>query len=184
VNTTVRCLHLTDLRAFTSMRKHPWIMYLILGVLYMVTLFGIARISYAQKIDRKRPGIYIAFKEFIAKTPDPAYPSQGARLVLHNNTRWPIYFGTHYDPTVDGQQISYVIELENGCYDPRLYSDVVFKGKLMPGKTLNLVVPRADFPNGSMIYVEFTFSWEVYKGHNETVHRAYFYSSDLPDWPK
>ena len=142
----------------------------------------------AQKLNPKRPSVYLTFRDFVAKTPDPAYPSQGARLALHNNTRWPIYYTGHYDPTVAAEQIIYIIELANGQRDPRTYVDVVRSGiKIMPGKSLIFTVPRGDFPKDSQIYVEFNFSWEVRDGdtvRDETVHRAYFLSSDLPPWPK
>jgi hypothetical protein len=141
--------------------------------------------AHAQKLDNKRPGVYVTFKEFIAKT-QGNHPSQGARLLLHNNTRWPIHYETHYDPNAGGQQIAYVIELTDGERDERMFSDVIFGGKLMPGKTLPLVVPRGNFRKGSKIYVEFNFSWELRGGEtdrDETIHRAYFLSSNLPPWP-
>jgi hypothetical protein len=137
-----------------------------------------------QRLNAKRPSVYITFKEFIDKTPDPAYPSQGARLLLHNNTRWPIHYVEHYDPTVAGAQISYIIELADGRRDERMYTSVVFGRKLMPGKTLSFVVPRGDLPEGSQIYVTFYFSWEEYRGRYEPDHRAYFLVSRLPAWPK
>jgi len=159
----------------------------VLAVASCVLIIGISRISYAQKINRKLPSVYITFKEFIAKTPDPAYPSQGAHLLIHNNTRWPIVYWTHYDPTVAGAAISYIIEKEDGSREERSYVDAVSRAKLMPGRTLSLIVPRHDFPENSQIYVEFSFSWELSNDdlvRNESVHRAYFLSSNLPAWPK
>jgi hypothetical protein len=145
-----------------------------------------APLANAQKFNRNRPSVYITFKEFLAKTPDQTYPSQGALLQVHNNTRWPIYFTEHYDPTAAGAQIHYSIVRADGCPELRQYVDVVMKRKLMPGKTLDLIVPKDNFPDASKIYVSFNYSWELVEGDrlsNETVHSAYFHSSDLPAWP-
>jgi hypothetical protein len=162
------------------------IAHLLLIALCLV-LFA-TNLTLAQKINPKRPAVYIIFRDFVAKTPDPAYPSQGARLVLHNNTRWAIFYTGHYDPTVAGEQIIYIIELADGQRDERKYVDVVRSGiKIMSGKTLTFMVPRADFPKGSKIYVEFSFSWDHVSAENNigdaTVHRAYFRANDLPKWP-
>jgi hypothetical protein len=147
-----------------------------------------AHVTAAQKLNPKRPAVYITFKDFVIKTPDPAYPSQGARLTLHNNTKWPVYYGADYEPTVAGEQIIYIIELADGQRDVRMHVDVVRRGiKLMPGKTLTFMVPRGDFPQGSMIYIEFSFSWDYVSPENnigdQTVHRAYFRANELPKWP-
>lgn len=86
-----------------------------------------------------------------------ACPSGCARLILHNNTRWPIYYATAYDPTVEGAAIVYIIELEDGCRDVRNQVDVVVRNNRLPGKTLTFVVPKADFPDKSKIYINFAF---------------------------
>ena len=141
----------------------------------------------AQKINPKRPAVYVTFQSFIAKTPDPAYPSQGARLSLHNNTRWPIYYGADYAPTVAGEQVIYIIELSDGQRDVRKHTHGSRHIKLASGKSLTFIVPRDDFPQGSKIYVEFSFSWDYVSPENnigdQTVHRAYFRANDLPKWP-
>ena len=158
----------------------------VFAVTSCMAIVLIAPTVYSQRLNNKRPTVFITFKDFIDKTKG-AHPSQGARLLLHNNSRWPIYYDTHYDPDAGGQQIAYVIELTDGRRDERMYSDVILGGKLLPGKTYMLVVPRDNFPEDSQIYVEFKFSWEPRDGHalqNDTVHRAYFLSSDLPPWPK
>jgi hypothetical protein len=157
------------------------------GVACTLILTGSVAASRLQKANKNLLSVYITFQEFLNTTSDPAYPSQGARLQLHNKTRWPIYYTEHYDPTVAGPQISYVIELEDGRRAKRRYVDTVDTGKLMPGRTLSLVVPRGDFPKGSKIYIEFYFSWETKNGErisDEAVHRAYFLSSELPEWPR
>jgi hypothetical protein len=144
-----------------------------------------ADITVAQKLNPKRPSVYLTFKDFVAKTPDPASPSQGARLTVHNNTRWPIYFFEHYDPTVAGAQIAYnIIDVTNGCRIERTYTDVVFHRRLAPGKTLDFVVPRGDFPEHSKIYVTFYFSFEEFAGRKEPEHQADFLPSELPPWPQ
>jgi hypothetical protein len=149
---------------------------------FIVGLVFTAATGRAQKLDNKRPSVYITFKEFIEQTKGN-YPSQGARLLLHNNTRWPIHFETHYDSAAGRRQIGYVIELADGQRDERANIDVTLGGKLMPGRTLTIVVPRGNFPQSSQIFIEFNFSWELRDGdtvRNETTHRAYFLSSDLP----
>jgi len=156
-----------------------------LSLIVLLAVLIAAKVTLAQKLNPKRPSVYLTFKEFIAKTPDPAYPSQGARLTVHNNTRWPIYFWEHYDPTVAGAQIAYnIIDVTNGCRIERMYSDVVFHRKLAPGKTLDFVVPRGDFPAHSKIYVPFYFSFEEFAGRKEPEHQADFLPSELPPWPK
>src|ERR1051326_9195246 len=49
-----------------------------------VLLLFMGRAVHSQKLDRKRPSVYITFNGFIAKT-QGNYLSQGARLLLHNN---------------------------------------------------------------------------------------------------
>jgi hypothetical protein len=169
--------------------RRPTLSYRLLlnGLFCALLLAGGMTASQAQKLNTKRPSVFLSFGEFVKKTADVAYPSEGARLVLHNNTRWPIYYQKNYDPTAGAASIIYIIELEDGKRDVRNRVDVVSTGKLMPGKTLSFVVPRRDFPRGSEIYVEFNFSWELDQGERvrrEAVHRAYFLSSDLPSWPQ
>jgi hypothetical protein len=109
------------------------------------------------------------------------------RLFLHNNTRWTIESISVYEPFIEGGQVRYTIELEDGCREKRLYSDVVLGMRLLPGKAISFVVPQEDFPKGSQIYVTFNYSWELSEGiphGNEAVHRAYFRANDLPEWPK
>lgn len=152
-----------------------------------ICICGTMSVSQGQKIDRNRPSVFIRFGEFLKNTADVKHPSEGARLVLHNNTRWPIYYEKNYDPAVGAGSVIYVIELENGERDVRTRIDVVSKGKVMPGKTLSFLVPRREFPSGSEIYVEFNFSWELTQNETvrgEAVHRAYFLTSDLPVWPQ
>ena len=47
-------------------------------------------------------------------------------------------------------------------------------------------VPPGDFPQGSEIYVGFSFSWDYVSPEQnigyQTVHRAYFRASELPAW--
>jgi len=144
-------------------------------------------VSQGQKVNRKRPSVYLTFQGFVKKTADEAYPSEGARLILHNNTQWPIQYGKWLDPALrDDVAMIYTIELEAGCRDDRMHVDVVTRGELLSGKTVSFVIPRENLPKKSEIYVEFNFSWELSKGErvrHEAVHRAYFLSSDLPPWP-
>lgn len=155
----------------------------IFGALIMS---GVVNSSQAQKIDKKRPSVYITFQRFVEKTPDPAYPSEGAQFLLHNNTRWPIYVGKDYDPTIGGESVIYIIELPDGGRVTRKRVHGARDDKVMPGATLTFLVPRGDFPKGGKIYVEFFFSWEFVPPQDnigdQTVHRAYFRASDLPAW--
>jgi hypothetical protein len=154
------------------------------GLFCVLVICGTMTLSYGQKIDRKRPSVFISFGEFVKKTADGV---EGARLVLHNNTQWPIYYEKNYDPTVGAGSIIYVTELEDGKRDVMNRVDVVSKGKVMPGRTLSFVVARRNFPTGSAIYVEFNFSWELTEGETvrrEAIHRAYFLTSSLPPWPQ
>ena len=157
-------------------------------VIYTLMLIGVAPSSQAQKLQSELPSIYITFKEFVKDGSGMACPSGCARLMLHNNTRWPIYYATAYDPTVEGAAITYIIELQDGSRDVRNHVDQVMRNnRLMPGKTLSFVVPKTDFPDKSKIYIDFRFSWEVIPAKknigDQAVHRAYFRANDLPDWP-
>ena len=157
---------------------------LILGI---VVLVGSVNASQGQKINPKLPSVYLTFREFVPKT--STQPSQGARLVLHNNTRWPLRYGEWLEPTPPGDSaIIYTTEVENGCFgETRRHLDVVTERKLLPGKTVTFTVPREDFPPYSKIFVEVGFLWELVKGErvrDEVVHRAYFLSIDLPRWPQ
>jgi len=141
----------------------------------------------AQKIATRQPGVYLTFDKFVAQTVG-SNPSQGARLVLHNNTRWPIVYGEWMEPAMVGDvALIYTVELENGCMGGRKHIDVVTGGKLLPGKSVSFTVPREDLVKGSAIFIEFNYSWEMVKGErvrDEVVHRSYFIISDLPRWPE
>jgi hypothetical protein len=157
-------------------------------VLYALMSIGAASRFQAQRLQNELPSVYITFKEFVKNGPRMACPSGCARLILHNNTRWPIYYATAYDPTVEGAAIVYIIELEDGSRDVRNQVDQVMRNnKLMPGKTLTFVVPKADFREKSKIYIDFSFSWEFIPAEknidDQAVHRAYFRANDLPTWP-
>ena len=168
------------------MSKLVILRFILLLIGLGIIVSGKPQMSYAQKINKRLPSVFISFKEFIAKTPDPAYPSQGVRLLIHNNTKWPIVYWTHYDPTVARGAIIYIIENRDGSREERAYVDVVMRGKLTPGNTLSLIIPRDNFPKGSSIYVEFNFLWELNNDdrvRDEAVHRAYFLASNLPTWP-
>ena len=79
------------------MRKSTLREGLVLEILLSVfVLFGSVNTCQGQKLNPKRPGVYLTFSEFVAKT--NTHPSQGARLVLHNNTKWPIQYGKWLDP--------------------------------------------------------------------------------------
>jgi hypothetical protein len=149
-------------------------------------LFG-TKTTQGQKIDRQHPGVYLTFQRFVKKTADEAYPTEGARLVLHNNTRWPIFYGKWIEPVLPRDiAMAYMIETEAGCFAGGRHVDVVTSGLLSPGRTVSFTVPRGDFPKNTRIYVEFGFSWELDHGErdsDEAVHRAYFRSNQLPRWP-
>jgi hypothetical protein len=159
------------------------------GIACTLILSGIVTIPQAQKLNRNRPGVYLTFKEFVKKTASEAYPSEGARLVLHNNTRWPVYYGEWLEPTLPGDvAMIYTIEMvEDGCSVIRRHTDIVTKGKLMPGGSVSFTVPREDFPKNSVISLTFNYSWELMREERlprESRHRAYFNPKDLPAWPQ
>jgi hypothetical protein len=150
--------------------------------------FILCEIAQAQKLNRKRPGVYITFKEFVKKTADENNPREGARLVLHNNTKWPIYFSEASEGALPGDVAGpYQAEQEDGRYVWLGRIDVVSEGKVMPGKLVNFTVPLDDFPERGLIYVPFSYSWErrirwgVLRGEAE--HRAKFISGNLPRRP-
>jgi hypothetical protein len=155
---------------------------LLSPLLWTMALCGYVAPCQGQKIDRRMPGVYLTFKEFV--NPNQVIREDSVRLVLHNNTRWPIFYTKHYNPDFpDGDSIAYEIELENGCIDERKYVDVVTTGKLLPGKVTSLMVPREDFQRKSRIYVSFSYSWEVGQYgtlRGEPVHRVYFRANELP----
>src|ERR1700754_3966555 len=75
------------------MRRHAlWLRVAPAAACCALLLSAAAAPCRAQKLKRNRPGVYITFKEFVKKTADENDPTAGARLVLHNNTRWPVYF--------------------------------------------------------------------------------------------
>jgi hypothetical protein len=141
----------------------------------------------AQKLDAKKPSAYLTFKEFVRGRGSQS-PSQMARFVLHNNSRWPIQYGEWMEPALPRDvALIYTVELENGCFGGRRHIDVVTTRKLMPGKSVSFAVPREDLPKYSELFIAFNFSWELTKGNrlrDEVVHRAYFLSIDLPRWPE
>jgi len=160
----------------------------IFMVLYSLISVAVAPSFQAQKLHSELPSVYITFKEFIKDGPSLDCPSGCARLILHNNTRWPIHYTTAYDPTVEGAAVTYIIELQDGSRDVRNHVDQVMRNnRLMPGKTLSFVVPKANFPEKSKIYIDFSFSWEFIPAEknigNQAVHRAYYRANDLPAWP-
>jgi hypothetical protein len=130
----------------------------------------------------------LTFNQFVKTTLSQAHPSQAARLVLHNNTRWSIRYGEWLERVLPGDvAMIYTVELEDGSAVTSRHLDVVTRGTLLPGKTVSFSVPREAFPTYGQIFVEFDFSWELLNGERvreEAVHRAYFLSIDLPAWPK
>ena len=171
------------------MRKPTLLRGLIVRLLSgPLVLLGTVSPSQSQKLNPKLPAVYITFKELVNKTASEANPSKGARLVLHNNTRWSIRYGEWLEPALPGDvALIYTLELEDGRLAPSRHLDVVTRGKLLPGKTITFTVPREDFPKNSQLFVEFDFSWELSKGErlrDEAVHRAYFLSIDMPRWPE
>jgi hypothetical protein len=144
--------------------------------------------SQAQKLNRNRPGVYITFKEFVKKTADENNPQEGARLVLHNNTRWPIYYHEESERALPGDvAMAYKAQQEDGRYEWLGHIDVVFTSKLMPGKSVSFTVPRENFPERGLIYVTFTYSWEMDGEHffpGEAEHQAEFVTGELPHWPQ
>jgi hypothetical protein len=159
----------------------------MISVLCALILFANAGRSQGQKITQKRPSVYLTFQGFVKKTASEADPSDGARMLLHNNTRWTILYGEWLERALPGDvAMIYTVELENGCMGGKRHFDVVTVGKLLPGKSVSFTVPREDFPKNSEIFVEVDYSWELVKGErvrNEAVHRTYFLSSALPAWP-
>src|SRR3982750_4299374 len=88
---------------------------ILASLFFSLLLFAFPLETKGQKIDRDRPSVYLTFKEFVKKTASETHPSQGARLVLHNNTRWPIYYGKWFDQTLPGDvPLIYIIEMRDG----------------------------------------------------------------------
>jgi len=144
-------------------------------------------VAVGQRLNKKRPSVYLTFKEFVPRTSDENDRSKGVRLVLHNNTKWPISYGSWPEPVLKGDvSIVYIIQLETGCRVIRRHVDVITRGTLLPGNSISFVVPHDDFQNGSQIYVEFEFAWELEQGRSlpkGTSHRAYLFSHELPPLP-
>src|SRR5947208_12639780 len=144
------------------MRKLTLCLRVILGsVIFALILSGAVTVSHAQKINRNHPSVYLTFDGFVKKTADEAYASKGARLVLHNNTKWPIQYGKWLDPVLhDDVAMIYTIELEPGCRDDRKHVDVMIRGELLSGRTVSFVVPKEDLPKNSEIYCDFNYHLE------------------------
>lgn len=162
-------------------RTHRFFFELHIGLALAILLSGYQSTVHGQRLDKRRPGVYLNFKE-LARTNDG---EEGVRLNLNNNTQWPIVFTRIMESTLKNDiSVSYIIEMPTGCYDERLKTDVVMKTKLMPNKTVSFVVPKEDFQNERRIYVPFSYSWEIGSDdqthRNEASHRAYFSSRDLP----
>src|SRR2546421_612987 len=101
-------------------------------------LFGSVTALYAQKLNRNRPGVYITFKEIVEKTADENNPREGARLVLHNNTRWPIYYREESERALPSDvAMAYEAQQEDGRYEWQGHIDVEFTSKEMPGKSVS-----------------------------------------------
>lgn len=138
-------------------------------------------IVWGQTLNKKLPSVYLSFNGYLNDSKGMGM----ARMALHNNTKWPIILTRRMGSVLDGNvPLAYTIELATGCYDPLLAVDVISRIKLMPGKTINFIVPINEFSQGSKIYVEFAFSWEKqeeeYSNLYEPIHRVYFYVRDLP----
>jgi hypothetical protein len=139
-------------------------------------------VAYSQKIDRKRPVVYLEFEQFIKNTSEPN--TEGVRLTLRNNSIWPIYYSKWLNTVLPGDvAMAYVVQLESGAWAGSRHVDVVTRGRLLPGKSATFIVPTQDLLSQSQIYVEFYFSWELQQGQvlpRETIHRAYISTSDFP----
>ncbi len=158
----------------------------LLFIAISVFMYGNICDSFGQKIDRKRPSVFIAFSEFVEKQMNGASRSVSAKFVLHNNTRWPIYYDKNYDPIVGAGAVIYTIELEDGKRDSPTRVDVVSKGKVMPGGSISFIVPQTALTNARQMYVDFNFSWEMSQGRTvrrEAFHQAYYVISNMPPWP-
>lgn len=162
--------------------------YVFCALSFALTLFGRIPDCQAQKIRKDKPGVYITFKEFVGKVAARSNTSEGARFVLHNNTRWPIKYGEWFEPTLPGDvAMIYSIELNDGSYIGRRHLDVITGDQLMPGKSVSFTIPREELPGNSKIYVRFVFTWELddeQEFPGEAEHRAYFISGQLPHWPQ
>ena len=154
----------------------------------LLLVFVAVSMAKGQKVNSRLPSVYLTFSGFVKRIGDATHQLEGARLVLHNNTRWPIIYREWLDPVLSGDvPMGYTVELADGSFTGRKHVDVVTSGTLLPGKTVSFVVPKEDLPEASKVYVEFEFSWELDEGKtvtDEVVHRAYFRSRDLPTWPK
>lgn len=166
------------------MRRNNHITVLALSQIIMFVFFIIVPVTHGQKINSTKPGVYLSFKEYTENTPSAENDSVGVRLILHNNTRWTIFYTRLMQSSLPKDvPVSYIIELTTGCRVERFTTDVIMTSKIMPGKTVSFVVPKSEFSVGSKVYVEFFYSWEprLKKTHQiEAVHRAYFASSHLP----
>lgn len=142
----------------------------------------------AQKINKTKPGVYVTFRELVNAVGSDLRPIEGARLVLHNNTRWPIRYGEWMERALPGDSsVIYSVELLGGSIARTTHSDVVTNARLAPGKSVTFTVKRVDLPKDGAIFVQFDYSWELFRGdpvRNEAEHRAYFLSMDLPRWPE
>ena len=67
-----------------------------------LTLFASVGTYQGQKINQERPGVYLTYQGFVKKTASEAGPSDGPRLLLHNNTRWAIHYGEWLERKLQG----------------------------------------------------------------------------------
>ncbi len=121
------------------MKNIPQIAGLLLR--YLTILFLLINadgVVQGQKLRNKLPSVYISFKEYF----NDDEGKEMVRLVLRNNTKWPIILTQPMGPALKGDfLIAPIIELATGCRDERLYIDVVRQIKLRSGKSVSFAVP-------------------------------------------
>lgn len=166
------------------MKKSKYVTIMIRIILVLVLSFELTTYASAQIIDKRKAGVYLEFKDLIHNDSKKKDEVVGVRLVFRNNTRWPVFYVKLSESSLAPDvPMSYIIEKDNGCREERLKIDVIFRSKLMPGKSVSFKVPKEDFISGHKIYVAFAFSWEKPLGKeihpDESTHRAYFSTFDL-----
>src|SRR5262245_55048925 len=94
--------------------------------------------------DRTKPTVYLEFKEYVYKqAPDHKPPIvEGARVRLHNNTAWPLYYHITYRKSLPGDiPVVYIVEQRNGCYkSSSVITDTGMVKNIKPGEVISFVV--------------------------------------------
>jgi hypothetical protein len=137
------------------------------------------------RLSKQYPSVYITLERRAKiKSPENGAPEERAWLLLHNNTRWAIWFNAHGWTTKEYGDGGLFYDIENVQTHENKIGNRCHACSLIPlgaGRSFLFSIPAADLEKDSRVRINFWWAWQDQNGvagGREFESWVYFYTPD------